>query len=113
MDRAGDEPHRGDDYTMKTLSGPGGASAAQRERLAGNVSATTPAQTKVRAAIGVLVARFPRIDETFILREINELERQGQPVVLIPLLRDYSKVVHEEAKPWLRRALYLPLFSST
>jgi glycosyltransferase involved in cell wall biosynthesis len=96
------------------LDGPGGAGVAQRETLANAVSSTVPpAATKVRAAIGVLVARFPRIDETYILREINELERQGQPVVLIPLLRDYSKVVHEEAKPWLRRALYLPLFSGT
>lgn len=65
----------------------------------------------VRNAIAVLVARFPRIDETYILREINELERQGQPVVLIPLLRQHSLVIHEEAKPWLDRALYLPLMS--
>jgi glycosyltransferase involved in cell wall biosynthesis len=67
---------------------------------------------RVRAAIGVLVSRFPRIDETYLLREINELERQGQPVVLIPMLRDYGKVIHEEAEPWLRRALYFPLFSA-
>lgn len=59
----------------------------------------------------MLVTRFPRIDETFILREINELERHGQPVVLVPLLRDHSRVVHEEAKPWIGRALYMPLIS--
>lgn len=67
---------------------------------------------RVRAAIGILVSRFPRIEETYLLREINELERQGQPVVLIPLLLEHGKVIHEEAEPWLRRALYFPLFSA-
>jgi colanic acid/amylovoran biosynthesis glycosyltransferase len=66
---------------------------------------------RVRTAIAVFVSRFPRLDETSILREMNELERQGQPVVLVPLLRGRGKVIHEEAKPWLRRALYMPLLS--
>lgn len=70
-----------------------------------------PSGPRVRTAVAVIMTRFPRIDETYILREINELERQGQPVLVVPLLRDYSKVVHEEAKPWLRRALFVPLFS--
>lgn len=73
---------------------------------------TTPVPPpRVRAAIAVIMTRFPRIDETFILREINELERGGQPVLVVPLLKGDSKVVHEEAKPWVRRALYLPLLS--
>ena len=66
----------------------------------------------VRNAVAIIVSRFPRIDETFILREINELERQGQPVVLVPLLREAASVVHEEAKPWVQRAMYLPLLST-
>lgn len=70
--------------------------------------ATVP---RVRSAVAVLVTRFPLISETFILREINELERLGQPVVLIPLLRAHSPVVHEEAKPWMGRALFMPLLS--
>jgi len=65
----------------------------------------------LRPAIAVVVARFPRIDETYILREINELERQGQAVVLVALRPDHGKVVHEEAKPWLQRIVYLPLLS--
>lgn len=68
-------------------------------------------EPRVRNAIAVLVTSFPRIDETFILREINELERHGQPVVLVPLLRDYGRIVHEEARPWIGRALYMPLLS--
>jgi colanic acid/amylovoran biosynthesis glycosyltransferase len=72
----------------------------------------TPAtEPRVRTAIAVLMTRFPRIDETFILREIDELERHGQPVLVVPLLRDQGSVVHEEAKPWVRRALYTPLLS--
>ncbi|HEX6159427.1 MAG TPA: glycosyltransferase family 4 protein, partial [Thermoanaerobaculia bacterium] len=73
---------------------------------------TTPLPPpRVRAAIAVIMTRFPRIDETFILREINELERAGQPVLVVPLLHGESKVVHEEAKPWVRRAFFTPLLS--
>jgi len=66
---------------------------------------------RVRTAIAVLVTRFPRIDETFILREIVELERRGQPILVVPILRGDTRVVHEEAKPWVKRALYTPFFS--
>ncbi|HEU4887465.1 MAG TPA: glycosyltransferase, partial [Thermoanaerobaculia bacterium] len=68
-------------------------------------------EPRIRTAIAVLMTRFPQIDETFILREIDELERQGQPVLVVPLLRSQQKVVHEEAKPWVKRALYMPLLS--
>jgi colanic acid/amylovoran biosynthesis glycosyltransferase len=66
---------------------------------------------RVRAAIAVLMTRFPRIDETFILREIVELERHGQPVLVVPLLQGDLRVVHEEARPWVKRALYTPFLS--
>ena len=72
-------------------------------------AATAAQGPRVRTAIAVLMTHFPRIDETFILREINELERQGQPVVVVPLVRVAARVVHEEAKPWMRRALFTPL----
>ncbi|HVG23374.1 MAG TPA: glycosyltransferase family 4 protein [Thermoanaerobaculia bacterium] len=65
----------------------------------------------VRAAIAVVMTYFPRIDETFILREINELERNGQPVLVVPITHGMQRVIHEEAKPWVRRALYTPFFS--
>ncbi|HEY0141057.1 MAG TPA: glycosyltransferase [Thermoanaerobaculia bacterium] len=66
---------------------------------------------RVRTAIAVIMTRFPAIDETFILREINELERAGQPVLVVPLLHGDTKVVHEEAKPWVKRALYTSFLS--
>lgn len=74
-------------------------------------SAETTSEPRIRTAIAVIVTRFPRIDETYILREINELERHGQPVLVVPLLRGEGPVIHEEAKPWVKRALYTPLLS--
>ena len=54
-----------------------------------------PRVPRIRTAVAMFVARFPRIDEPSVLREMNELERQGQPIVLVPLLRDRSRVIHE------------------
>jgi len=71
-----------------------------------------PGETAVvRRPVAVLLSRFPLITETFILREVIELERQGQPVVLVPLLREEPEVVHAEAVPWVGRALYSPFLS--
>ena len=64
-----------------------------------------------RRAIAVMVSRFPLITETFILRELIELERRGQPVLLVPMLRETPQVVHDEAKPWVGRAFYTPYVS--
>jgi glycosyltransferase involved in cell wall biosynthesis/aminoglycoside phosphotransferase (APT) family kinase protein len=66
---------------------------------------------KARRAVAVVVSRFPLVTETFILREIEEMERQGLPVVLVPLLREKPAVVHREAEPWIARALYAPFLS--
>lgn len=65
----------------------------------------------VRGPVAVLLSRFPTVTETFILREIREMERQGQPVRLVPLLREDPPVVHEEARPWTRRALFTRFLS--
>ncbi|HVS10700.1 MAG TPA: glycosyltransferase [Planctomycetota bacterium] len=46
--------------------------------------------------------------ETFILREVDEMERQGQPVLLVPLIRESTSVIHDAALPWLDRALFTP-----
>jgi colanic acid/amylovoran biosynthesis glycosyltransferase len=70
--------------------------------------ATNP---RIKAPIAVIVSRFPLINEAYILREINELEQQGQPVLLLPLFRESADVMHEEARPWLDRGLHTPLLS--
>lgn len=67
--------------------------------------------TATRGAVAVLLSRFPLVTETFILREIAEMERQGQPVVLVPLLRERPAVVHPAATSWVDRALYTPFVS--
>lgn len=64
-----------------------------------------------RRPVAVLLSRFPLITETFILREITEMERQGQPVLLVPMLRERPAVVHREAVPWIARALFTPYVS--
>lgn len=62
-----------------------------------------------RAPIAVLMSRFPTVTETFILREMIEMERQAQPVRVVPMIRETPKVIHEAARPWTERALYTPL----
>jgi glycosyltransferase involved in cell wall biosynthesis/aminoglycoside phosphotransferase (APT) family kinase protein len=69
------------------------------------------AAPQIRSPIAIFLSRFPLITETFILREMIELERQGQPVRLIPLLRERAVVVHDEARPWIERAEYTPFLS--
>lgn len=64
-----------------------------------------------RRPIAVGLSRFPTVTETFILREVTEMERQGQPVRLVPLIRERPAVVHEAAKPWIERALFTPWLS--
>lgn len=83
---------------------------AEGETKSAREAAPTP-EPRVRGAIAVLMLRFPHLADTFVLREINELERQGQPVVVVPILYGHQRVVHEEAKPWVSRALFTPLLS--
>lgn len=64
-----------------------------------------------RRTVAVGLSRFPTVTETFILREVTEMERQGQPVRLVPLIKETPPVVHEAAKSWTQRALYTPWLS--
>jgi colanic acid/amylovoran biosynthesis glycosyltransferase len=75
---------------------------------ASEMSAAIPEK---RPPVAVLMSRFPTVTETFILREMIEMERQAQPVRLVPMLRDNPPVVHDEAKPWTARALYTTYLS--
>ncbi|MDK2979739.1 MAG: colanic acid/amylovoran biosynthesis glycosyltransferase [Chloroflexota bacterium] len=53
--------------------------------------------------VAYLVSRFPHLPETFILREMNELEAQGVEVELFPLVVQQQVLVHPEAVHWLER----------
>jgi colanic acid/amylovoran biosynthesis glycosyltransferase len=70
--------------------------------------ASTPAsaQTPHAEPVAVLLSRFPTVTETFILREVDEMERQGQRVRLVPMLQEHPPVIHDAALPWTARALY-------
>lgn len=59
-----------------------------------------------RVGVAVIVSRFPKLTETFILREIDALEKSGLPVTLVPLIRNRETPIHRQARPWLRRALW-------
>src|SRR5467141_114973 len=58
-----------------------------------------------------IVSRFPVVTETFVLYELEALEKIGVTVELYSLLREHPKVVHPEAKKWISRTHYLPFFS--
>lgn len=57
------------------------------------------------------MSRFPHLPETFILREMSELERQGWAIELYPLIFQKQTVQHAEAQRWLARAQRLPYVS--
>jgi len=65
-----------------------------------------------RGRIAYLMSRFPHLPETFILREMVEMERQGWWVDLYPLLYQKQELRHREAESWLGRADRGGLFSS-
>ena len=58
-----------------------------------------------------LVSRFPMVTETFVLYELEALEKLGVTVELYSLIREHPKVVHPEAEKWVGRAHYLPWLS--
>ncbi len=53
--------------------------------------------------LAYLVSRFPTITETFILREMIEVERAGLSISLYALIRGNPDIIHDAAKPWLSR----------
>jgi colanic acid/amylovoran biosynthesis glycosyltransferase len=61
--------------------------------------------------IAYLMSRFPHLPETFILREMIELERQGWQIALYPLIRQEIAVIHPEVELWLPRIRPLPFMA--
>lgn len=64
-----------------------------------------------RQTIAYVMSRFPNLSETFILREMINLDRQGWEVTLYPLIFQKQSVVHSEAKRWFDRVCQIPFFS--
>ncbi len=61
--------------------------------------------------VAYIMSRFPHLPETFILREMDELARQGLDIALYPLILQVQETIHAEAKLWLPRVRPLPIFS--
>ena len=61
--------------------------------------------------VAYMMSRFPHLPETFILREMSEMERQGWEIALYPLIEQKQTVVHADAERWIPKARYLPFFS--
>jgi colanic acid/amylovoran biosynthesis glycosyltransferase len=61
--------------------------------------------------VAYIMSRFPHLPETFILREMIEVEKQGISVALYPLMVQEQKVVHPAAQEWMPRANRLPWIS--
>ena len=61
--------------------------------------------------VAYIMSRFPHLPETFILREMIALEKEGNQISLYPILLQREKVVHPDALLWLKRAKRLSFFS--
>ena len=72
---------------------------------------TTPQTQPQQSPIAVLMSRFPSVTETFILREMIEMERQGMPVRVVSMIKETPPVLHDAVKPWIPRALFTPFLS--
>jgi colanic acid/amylovoran biosynthesis glycosyltransferase len=59
--------------------------------------------------VAYVVARFPRLTETFVLNEILAVQGHGVEVEIYPMLREHDPVVHPGAQQLVDRAHYLPL----
>lgn len=59
------------------------------------------------------MSRFPKITETFVLFEMQQMEQLGIHVEVYPLQRERSQVMHPQAVPFVRRAHFTPWLSSS
>ena len=62
--------------------------------------------------LGIIVSRFPKLTETFILAEIQELKRLGVEIELFPLLHQQESLVQPEVEELVAGAHYRPYLSA-
>jgi glycosyltransferase involved in cell wall biosynthesis len=72
------------------------------------VTANTPAGP---LTVGYVMSRFPKLTETFILAELDAMDRAGVRVELHPLLRQTGEPLQPAAAHWVERAHFLPFVS--
>lgn len=61
--------------------------------------------------IAYIMSRFPLLSETFILREMDEIEAQGGEIVLFPMICQDPDIQHHEVQRWIPRRNCIPFFS--
>ena len=61
--------------------------------------------------IGYIMTWFPKLSETFVFREMLEMEKLGYTVEVLPLRKGDTSIVHENARPFLEKACFLPVIS--
>jgi glycosyltransferase involved in cell wall biosynthesis len=62
--------------------------------------------------IAYVASEFPRLTETFILREVGEMERRGIAVSLFSIRPRPTGTLHADAKPYLEKTHYAPWFGA-
>jgi colanic acid/amylovoran biosynthesis glycosyltransferase len=92
------------------LTSPGGRFDRLRRRSR-QAREQRPGRGDGQPRVAVIMSRFPKLSETFVLNEMIELERQGVNVEAFPLLRERQEVSHPEADIWVRRAHFQPFVS--
>ena len=63
--------------------------------------------TESTRPVMVLVKRFPRLSETFILNEVLELRRQGLPIRIVAIMDPREPVTHRSAEALIPEVIYL------
>ena len=71
----------------------------------------TPDGPPAGRRVAYVVSRFPKLSETFILREMVALEAAGWDVDLYALLAGRGEGLHPAAVPWAARVRLLPMLS--
>ncbi len=58
--------------------------------------------------VAYVLAEFPSVTETFILREMLALERRGFVIIPLALRKPVGEVIHEGARAFAQRTIYAP-----
>ncbi|MCC6147948.1 MAG: glycosyltransferase [Anaerolineaceae bacterium] len=61
--------------------------------------------------LAYVMSRFPHLPETFILREMMELRKQGWDIAVYPLILQKQTVKHRDAEAFLKDVKYIPYIS--
>ena len=104
-----------DDAALRARMSAAARAMAVRCRMGRMVARTEVVYRRVlrgpAPAVGYVVSCFPKLSETFILREIVETRRRGLPVWIVGLKAPTESVVHPDAAALLPRAITPPWMS--